>query len=271
MNNVIVTLTTIPSRLHDLNEQGIQLCINSLLDQSYQEYEIHFNIPHRSELTGESYDPIPEWLTSHEKIKIFRCEDTGPITKLLGTLDRVNDPDAIIIVVDDDLVYHRDMVIEQVLNQDRFPEHIVGYDGMRSRTNDGKFSEFFGDSRDYYFTAHTRNSLVDILQHYKTVSYRRRYFETDFFQFIQENSHWNDDLLLAAYFSYKKRNRLCTYHHSDKQLSSFDDWINEGGVTTFPVLRHTHHETFEGCNLRRQSPTSDEHTLYRYIDSGYGL
>jgi glycosyltransferase involved in cell wall biosynthesis len=271
MTNVIVTLTTIPNRLHDLGEQGIKLCIESLLNQSYQDYEIHFNIPYENQLTNQKYDPLPDWILQEERIKIFREADVGPITKILGTINRITNPETIIIVVDDDLVYHHDLVMEQVLNQDRFPEYIVGYDGMRSRDKDGKFSNYFGDTRDYYFTSHRRNSLVDILQHYKSVSYKRRYFEEDFFDFIKENSYWADDLLLAAYFSYKKRNRLCTYYHSDKELLTFDEWITEGGVCTFPVLRHTHHETFEGCNIFRQNPNNEETFLYRFIDNGYNL
>ena len=47
MNQVIVTLTTIPSRLTPENfEYGIKSNLNSLLNQDYEgEYEIHFNVP----------------------------------------------------------------------------------------------------------------------------------------------------------------------------------------------------------------------------------
>ena len=47
MNQVVVTLTTIPSRLiPEALEHGIISNINSLLNQDYKgEYEIHFNVP----------------------------------------------------------------------------------------------------------------------------------------------------------------------------------------------------------------------------------
>ena len=43
MNKVIITLTTVPERL-DSNPTGLKKCINSLLSQDYDDFEIHFNI-----------------------------------------------------------------------------------------------------------------------------------------------------------------------------------------------------------------------------------
>ena len=51
------------------------------------------------------------------KIKIFRTEDLGPATKLIPTVERITDPETIIIVCDDDLVYHPDMIKEHIKNQ----------------------------------------------------------------------------------------------------------------------------------------------------------
>lgn len=265
----IVTLTTIPSRLSYDSDEGIKLCINSLINQNYDNYEIHFNIPFTNKLTGEEYI-IPDWLKSLEKINIFRTEDLGPATKLIPTIKRIDEPEAIIIVVDDDLVYHTDMILEHINNQLKWPEAVVGYDGMRSRNNDGTFASNFGDSRDYYFTSQKMHSKVDILQHYKSVSYKRRYFEADFFEFVENYYSWADDILLAGYFASKKRDRIVETHESIPTLNTFDDWINAGGVSTFPVLRHTHHESYEGCNVFRQTGIDDNGgALYKFIDSGY--
>jgi glycosyltransferase involved in cell wall biosynthesis len=268
MTPVIVTLTTVPSRLSSVDEQGIKLCINSLINQSYDGYEIHLNIPIKSKMTDEEYI-IPQWLTELEKIKIFRTDDLGPITKLVYTVERIVDPNTIIIVVDDDLVYHTDMVAEQVNNQLKWENAVVGYDGMRSRNDEGAFSDYFGDVRDYYYTSNYRSCKVDILQHYKSISYKRKYFEDDFFTFTQENNYWNDDLMLAAYFSHKHRDRIVTFHESDEKFNSLEEWSLRGGVSSFPVLRHTHHEHLEGCNLLRQAETVHGDDLYKYIDSGY--
>tara|TARA_R110001592_G_scaffold17925_1_gene75038 strand:- start:2487 stop:3314 length:828 start_codon:yes stop_codon:yes gene_type:complete len=273
---IILTLTTIPSRLNTPihGELGIKSNLLSLLNQSYKDYEIHLNIPSHLKLTGEEYI-IPEWVKdlsiSNPKFKIFdKLEDIGPSTKLIPTIQRLSNPEDIIIVVDDDLVYHKDLVKEQILNQSTYPESIVGYDGLRSKSN------HFKDIRDYYYTSNSKNDKVDILQHYKSVSYKRRYFEDDFLDFTKENFTWEDDLLLAAYFSYKKRDRLATFHKSDPVFNSLEEWQERGGVTTFPVLRHTNHEQLEGCNLfRSDEKAAKTHitdlnlNLYKYIDNGY--
>ena len=62
MSKVIVTLTTLPSRIIQDYDEGIKSNINSLLNQDYEgEYEIHFNVPTILKHTGEAY-VIPEWL-----------------------------------------------------------------------------------------------------------------------------------------------------------------------------------------------------------------
>jgi len=266
---VVLTLTTIPSRLLQKYEDDIRACIESIVNQTYKDYEIHFNIPYTNKLTGEDYI-IPEWLLEYEKIKIFRTEDIGPATKSVPTIERITDPEAIIIVCDDDLVYHEQMIEAHVENQKKHLENIIGYDGMRSRNEDGSFASNFNDHRDYYFTSQKMSSRVDILQHYKTISYKRRYFEDDFFQFIKDNYSWGDDLLLAAYFASKKRDRIVETHELIPDLSSYEIWSQQGGVSTFPVLRHTNHDSYEGCNIFRQTGVDDNHpNLYKFIDQGY--
>ena len=104
----------------------------------------------------------------------------------------------------------------------------------------------------------------------ESVSYKRRFFENDFFTFVNDNFSWNDDLLFAAYFSYKKRDRIATFHISDPQFKTLDEWSVGGGVTTFPVIRHTNHESIEGCNIFRGNKIDDNgDALFKIIDAGY--
>ena len=171
MNKVIITLTTLPSRLTpEVFEQGIKSNIDSLLNQNYEdEYEIHFNVPSILKHTGEEYI-IPEWIreisNTNPKFKIFdSLEDLGPVTKLAHTLKRIEDPETIIIVCDDDLVYHPNMIIEQVKNQNKYENTAVGYDGIRADD-----PTLFNDIRGHYVVSIFKDAYVDILQHYKTVS-----------------------------------------------------------------------------------------------------
>ena len=222
MNKVIITLTTLPSRLTPEEfEQGIKSNIESLLNQDYEgEYEIHFNVPSTLKHTGEQY-VIPEWIKNisltNLKFKIFdNLEDLGPVTKLYHTLKRIEDPETIIIVCDDDLVYHQSMITEQVKNQHKYKDTAVGYDGMRA--ND---PTAFEDIRGYYVVSIYKDVEVDILQHYKTVSYRRRFFEDDFFTDFVGKS-WADDILVAAYMGKQGIKKLVTHYPHEEQLITIE-------------------------------------------------
>lgn len=264
MKNVIVTLTTIPTRLISVYDDDIMSCLDSLFNQTYQDFEIHFNIPYILKQTGEEYI-IPDRILKlqNEKFKIFRTDDLGAATKLIPTVERINDPETIIIVVDDDIVYHKDMIKEHIQNRIKWPECPVGYDGMRAKDSN------FGDSRDYFFTGLHMNSRVDILQHYRSVSYKRRFFEDDFFDFVKENISWDDDLIYAAYFSFKKRDRIVTYFESDPIFSSYNEWQDNVGLS-FPMIRSTQHGSDEGCNVFRTKKIDGNYTaLYKFIDVGY--
>jgi hypothetical protein len=267
MSKTIVTLTTIPSRLTESYGDDFRSCIKSLLDQSVTDYELNMNIPYFLKTTGEEYI-LPESLikleSETENFTIFRTEDYGPGTKLIPTVERSTDPEDIIIVVDDDLVYHHDLVMVQRENQTKWLESIVGYDGLRSKDN------LFGDVRDYFFSSNYRTSRVDILQHYKSVSYKRRYFDDDFIQFTKDYFSWSDDLMIAAYFSMKRRERIATFHESDRNFVSLEEWQLYGGVFSFPVLRHTQHDSLEGCNqFRHLSIDDNSGELFKFIDHGY--
>jgi hypothetical protein len=268
----VVSLTTIPTRLISEYEYDIKYCLESLINQTYDDYEIHFNIPYFFKKTNEEYI-IPEWLKKmtqeHNKLKIFRTDDYGTITKSLPTILRVTKPETIIIVVDDDLVYNSELVSEHVKNQSKWVNNPVGYDGMRSRNEDGTFSSYFKDSRDYYFSATHKDSRVDILQHYKSISYKRRYFEDDFESYILDNNHWNDDLLVSSYFAAKKVDRIVTFYEKDKVCKTYEEWQNNVGIS-FPIIRHTQHRSDEGCNVERAKKSDEsEKKFYKLIDKCY--
>lgn len=261
---IVISLTTIPSRLSCTFELGFKSCILSLLNQdTNKDYEIHLNVPKVNKKTNESYI-IPEYLLelakTNNKLKIFTVEeDLGSITKLFYTINRLTDPEDIIIVCDDDLVYHPKMVDEQVKNQELYPNTAVGYDGLRAERDNGE--ELFHDVRDHYVVSVYRNVYVNILQAYKTVSYRRKFFKEDYEEFIKLGS-WADDVTNSAYLGKHGIKKLVTFHESDEVLLTEEDWRSKGGVTTFPVLSHTHHEQKEGCNLFRYEQKDDNHGIF---------
>ena len=73
---LFVTMTTLPERLvsdrfKDVVESILSQKVNALL----------LNIPYETQ-KGQTYT-VPEWVENHEKIVVNRCEDMGPVTKVL--------------------------------------------------------------------------------------------------------------------------------------------------------------------------------------------
>ena len=200
--------------------------------------------------TGEEY-VIPQWLSDITKLNpnflIFRTDDFGPITKFYPTVQRTDNPETIIVVCDDDLVYHPEMLKEQVINQSRFDNSAVGYDGLTC------WKPIYNDVRDHYITAIRKNFKVKILQHYKTISYKRKFVKEDFQAFMDEYYNWNDDILMSAYLGKHDIKRISTYSEKyTPDYKTLQEWQAGNGAITFPVIKHTSHEGNEGCTVYRQ-------------------
>ena len=281
MPPIIVTLTTVPERFtgtHSETEYGMISNIDSLLNQEFDgEYEIHLNVPTALRYTGEVYE-FPEWLLERErdfptKLKIFRgVEDMGPLTKLYHTVQRVTDPEAIIIVVDDDLVYHPKMVEEQVNNQEKEEGCVSGYDG--TRMEDPYSLTDPPDIRTHFCVSVFKDCHVNFLQHYKTVSYRRKFFGEDFNSFIAEfvdmetMAGWNDDITVGAYMKRSGYKAMVRAYAGEEQLITIEQWEEKGGVLTFPVLRHIARGGEEGCYRYRRDKLEDQQYM-EFVKRGY--
>jgi len=103
---IYVSLSTIPQRLKNLNES-----VKSLLKQTRRPDKIFVNIPFKYKRFSETIEDnqIPKFDSS--VVEITRCEDCGPGTKLLGSLDKF-EKNSLVILVDDDHVYE-DYMIEK--------------------------------------------------------------------------------------------------------------------------------------------------------------
>lgn len=190
MNKVILSLTTIPSRINKETNNTLQFVLDSLENLTYEEYEVHLNVPLVYKKTGEEYK-IPTWLTNTKRLKIFRTEDYGPATKLVPTVKRVEDLNCIIVVLDDDLSYEKDFIEFHLTKRKLYPNAALGFAGLESKTH----------GICHYCTARNEDVEVKILEGYKTVSFRRSFFKNDFESFILENMSWDDDMLVSAYLA----------------------------------------------------------------------
>ena len=103
---IYVSISTIPQRIKNLNES-----VNSLLNQTIKPDKIFINIPYKYERFSETIEDnqIPKF--NSNIVEVTRCEDCGPGTKLLGSLNKVK-KNSLLILADDDHVY-RDYMIEK--------------------------------------------------------------------------------------------------------------------------------------------------------------
>ena len=101
---IYVSITTIPQRIENLNES-----VKSLLNQTKKPDKIFINIPFKYERFTDTVkdDQIPKF--DNNLIEITRCEDCGPATKLLGSLNKL-EKNSLIILVDDDHIYENYMI-----------------------------------------------------------------------------------------------------------------------------------------------------------------
>ena len=103
---IYVSLTTIPSRIKNLNKS-----VESLLKQKCKPNKIFINIPNKYKRFSEiiAKDHIPKF--GDPIVEITRCEDFGPGTKLLGSLGKFKE-NSLVILADDDHIYE-DYMIEK--------------------------------------------------------------------------------------------------------------------------------------------------------------
>ena len=103
MINFCVSLTSIPSRIDNIQET-----IFSIKNQTIKPIKIFLNLPFK-------FRRFPEYKFTDEQIyklnkfnlKISRCEDYGPATKLMGSISEIKKNYDCVILIDDDHIYHK--------------------------------------------------------------------------------------------------------------------------------------------------------------------
>ena len=242
MQKVIITLTTIPNRLNT-PEGGLKPVIDKILNLSYPNYEIHLNLPYICKKSGEEYI-IPSWLgeINNDKLKVFRTEDYGSLTKILPTLMRLDRNDeTILITIDDDLEYI-DGFIEYHLEKGKdYPNCALGFAGLSAI-----------DGSCHYCTSLANDTRVKILEGYKSVSYKNNFFKEDFFEEFVGKS-WSDDIIISAYLGKHNIKKIVMNYDKD------DDYTPR--VESFPIVGHLPNER-GGCFWFRNENINDNADIW---------
>ena len=253
---IIITLTTVPNRLTEPKDHmGARLGIKTLLEQSYNDYEVYLNIPLVYKRTNDKMD-VPEWLTDYSNryphLKIFRTEDYGPITKILPTLQNITDPETIIITADDDLYYMDGLIEAHLAARQKYPNAALGFAGITAI-----------DGSCHFCTTVASDTRVKVLEGYKTVSYLRGFFDLQEFTNNFVDKTWNDDAVISAYMGFKNIPKIVLTYDKDTDFTP--------RVESFPVIAHTPIER-GGCNVFRncdESQRLSDDSIKKFYELGY--
>jgi len=124
---IIGTITTVPDRVKYLNET-----IKRIMNQTRPLDKLYINMPYVSS-KGIKYDITELDLSDvkyFERILVNRCQDIGPLTKLLSTLYKETDPETLIITFDDD-IFVDDKIVEIYQKYTiKHPESVMALGGM---------------------------------------------------------------------------------------------------------------------------------------------
>ena len=191
---IYVSISTIPQRLKHLNES-----VNSLLKQTRKPDKIFVNIPIKYKRFSETVEDsqIPKFNSSD--VEITRCEDCGPGTKLLGSLNKF-EKNSLVILADDDHIYEDYMIEKFFYFYSKSPDNAYsfyvhplgnfgigqGADGFAINTNHLKGIKNFYDKvvKDY-----KELFLYDDLW----ISYFLYFFKKNKILSLQEHLKKNDD------------------------------------------------------------------------------
>lgn len=191
---IVVSLTSIPPRLPNLWQT-----LDTIANQTLLPDMIYLNLPtSSSRFSADTYD-IPASLadTLPVPIKINRCKDFGPATKLLGVLPHEKDPDTLIITIDDDMGYPSDTILDLLTRFQKGGQlAAVAYAGQMVDNDHGKLKVRTAASM-YMSTA-----SVDILEAFRGVLYKRGWFDASIEE-IPEECRSTDDIWISAHLASK--------------------------------------------------------------------
>lgn len=147
---VIVSMTTIPQRNGTLGRT-----LASLKAQTYRPTEVRLYAP---SLVDVSY--------IDDDTRVIRVSDLGPVTKAYALTDPKLPPDAIVVTVDDDIVYQPDWLAVLVAGAEAYQHCAVGMSGWT-------IAQLVRNGQYQFVRA---PGACDVLEGWAGVAYRKKFF-----------------------------------------------------------------------------------------------
>lgn len=179
---VVFTTSTIPSRMDSI----IKL-VHNLMTQTVKADALYINIPYYSLREKTPYS-IPEELARlaednyRGRLFINRCEDAGPVTKLLPCLKSEQDPSTVILPVDDDVDPPPRYFEELLYYSLKFPGTAFGYHAL-----------VFDLDTMYPHVVFERAEAVDVVETVTGAVYRRAMFDDRIYDVCKKDPYFTTD------------------------------------------------------------------------------
>ncbi len=206
INNVIISLTTIPSR-----SPYILDTLNSILNQTQLPRMIYIGIPYASlREPGLDYR-FPKKIYNHKLIKIVYYEnDEGPIMKLLTGLRQLQllKKDYKIITIDDDMIYDKHLIKNLLREYNKNENNVYCSIGRNA----------FGEK------LFNTSNLLRTVEGYGGVIYNSSFFNLAELLLHDEIPYYiktNDDLFISAYLRRKNIKIYGIKNNIDQPLSRY--------------------------------------------------
>jgi len=241
--SVFISLTTVPDRMKHWNI--FKDNIDSLLNQNYPDYKVLLNIPKIYGMDNIPYDipkELQELANTNNKLIINRLdEDFGPTTKIIGALKFTTNPEDVLVVCDDDHVYHPEMINAHLAGRARNPGCAIAFRGdvpieKRTWTNEKGEKKFVLLRTHGVWFPVICDTMLAIPGHWHSVSYTRKFFvDSEFMdaEFLKKSD--NDDILAGFYMKSKKIPVVCIFHDNFGDLRPVSKVGRD--AHSFPIVR----------------------------------
>lgn len=169
---VVVSMTSVPAR-----NGTLEPTIRSLQRQTRPPNEIRLYLGRGCHNYTSGGAP---------SVKCIRVEDRGPVTKLSAVADDAVRPDAVVVTVDDDIVFHRMWLETLLFYAQRYPESAVGMAGWNAEhlIKANRFERASGE--------------CDVIEGFAGVAYRKWFFGPDVLS-PPEEIKFVDDVWISSY------------------------------------------------------------------------
>ena len=205
-NRVVCSLTTRPEQPYYFEK-----VLQSLTKQFD---DVYLTLPFVS-CKGIKYKDL-----SYKNVTVVRTpKDYGPITKFFGALEHEKNPNTIIVVLDDDIIYDENLRATYEKYHHKYPNDVLSGAGMIYKyyslfNNNSLVTSGRRENFPFFFPSLIGDNRTQTVAGYTGISFRRKLLhKNSLLNFIDKHKSKicfiNDDIVISAFFNSKNIQKRC--------------------------------------------------------------